>query len=137
MKRGRTYGQVYTGGTDASRELSPIPAVRRVEPLPPGSRGLYPYIVLKAPPIGLIWCRQVAPSRPRDLEKACRVATTGPVSFDGHRLPRLHPEAILPLIISFKAPFNEIKNEARVFTYQDTAIVTPNSDTPYSPGSYQ
>jgi hypothetical protein len=29
----------------------------------------------------------------------------------------------------FKAPFNEIKNEARVFTYKDTAIVTPNSDT--------
>jgi hypothetical protein len=32
----------------------------------------------------------------------------------------------------FKAPFNEIKNEARVFTYRDTAIITPNSDTPYS-----
>jgi hypothetical protein len=32
----------------------------------------------------------------------------------------------------FKAPFNEIKNEARVFTYKDTAIITPNSDTPYS-----
>jgi hypothetical protein len=32
----------------------------------------------------------------------------------------------------FKAPFNQIHNEARVFTYQDTAIVTPNSDTPYS-----
>jgi len=32
----------------------------------------------------------------------------------------------------FKAPFNEIKNEARVFTSKDTAIVTPNSDTPYS-----
>src|SRR6266850_1917268 len=32
----------------------------------------------------------------------------------------------------FKAPFNEIHNEARVFTYKDTAIVTPNSDTPYS-----
>jgi hypothetical protein len=32
----------------------------------------------------------------------------------------------------FKAPFNQIKNEARVFTYEDTAIVTPNSDTPYS-----
>jgi hypothetical protein len=32
----------------------------------------------------------------------------------------------------FKAPFNQIKNEARVFTYQDTAIITPNSDTPYS-----
>ena len=32
----------------------------------------------------------------------------------------------------FKAPFNHIKNEARVFTYKDTAVVTPNSDTPYS-----
>ncbi len=32
----------------------------------------------------------------------------------------------------FKAPFNEIQNEARVFTYKDTAVVTPNSDTPYS-----
>jgi hypothetical protein len=32
----------------------------------------------------------------------------------------------------FKAPFNKIKNEARVFTYEDTAIITPNSDTPYS-----
>jgi hypothetical protein len=32
----------------------------------------------------------------------------------------------------YKAPFNQIKNEARVFTYKDTSIVTPNSDTPYS-----
>jgi len=32
----------------------------------------------------------------------------------------------------FKAPFNHIKNEPNVFTYKDTAIVTPNSDTPYS-----
>jgi hypothetical protein len=32
----------------------------------------------------------------------------------------------------YKAPFNQIKNEARVFTYKDTAIITPNSDTPYS-----
>jgi len=32
----------------------------------------------------------------------------------------------------YKAPFNTIYNEARVFTYQDTAVVTPNSDTPYS-----
>jgi hypothetical protein len=32
----------------------------------------------------------------------------------------------------WKAPFNEIHNEHRVFTYQDTSIVTPNSDTPYS-----
>src|SRR5271169_5775046 len=32
----------------------------------------------------------------------------------------------------FKAPFNQIYNEARVFTPKDTAIITPNSDTPYS-----
>jgi hypothetical protein len=32
----------------------------------------------------------------------------------------------------YKAPFNQIYNTARVFTPKDTAIVTPNSDTPYS-----
>jgi hypothetical protein len=32
----------------------------------------------------------------------------------------------------FKAPFNQIKNEARVYTDRDTTVVTPNSDTPYS-----
>ena len=32
----------------------------------------------------------------------------------------------------FKAPFNQISNEARVFTYEDTAVIVPNSDTPYS-----
>jgi hypothetical protein len=32
----------------------------------------------------------------------------------------------------FKAPFNQINNEARVFTAKDTAITAPNSDTPYS-----
>src|SRR3954451_3875845 len=32
----------------------------------------------------------------------------------------------------FKAPFNQIKNEPHVATYKDTAVVTPNSDTPYS-----
>jgi hypothetical protein len=32
----------------------------------------------------------------------------------------------------YKGPFNQVHNEARVFTYKDTAVVTPNSDTPYS-----
>ncbi|HEY9113848.1 MAG TPA: DUF1254 domain-containing protein [Bacteroidales bacterium] len=32
----------------------------------------------------------------------------------------------------FKAPFNVINNEARVFTPADTSVSTPNSDTPYS-----
>src|SRR3954454_4319871 len=32
----------------------------------------------------------------------------------------------------FKAPFNQIKNLHHVATYKDTAVITPNSDTPYS-----
>lgn len=32
----------------------------------------------------------------------------------------------------WKAPFNQIYNDPKVFTYKDTAVVTPNSDTPYS-----
>ena len=33
---------------------------------------------------------------------------------------------------NYKAPFNPLGNTAQVFTPRDTAIVTPNSDTPYS-----
>ena len=32
----------------------------------------------------------------------------------------------------FKAPFNQIANIPKVYTPADTAVVTPNSDTPYS-----
>lgn len=32
----------------------------------------------------------------------------------------------------YKGPFNSMYNERQVFTYKDTAVVTPNSDTPYS-----
>ena len=32
----------------------------------------------------------------------------------------------------YKGPFNQVLNAAQVFTPKDTAIVTPNSDTPYS-----
>jgi hypothetical protein len=44
----------------------------------------------------------------------------------------MHEYAIERNSGQFKAPFNQIKNEPNVFTYKDTAIVTPNSDTPYS-----
>jgi hypothetical protein len=33
---------------------------------------------------------------------------------------------------AYKAPLNQLYNTARVYTPQDTTIVTPNSDTPYS-----
>jgi hypothetical protein len=32
----------------------------------------------------------------------------------------------------FKVPFNQIANEHRVFTYEDTTVIAANSDTPYS-----
>ena len=32
----------------------------------------------------------------------------------------------------YKAPTGTLTNKARVFTYEDTAVITPNSDTPYS-----
>jgi hypothetical protein len=32
----------------------------------------------------------------------------------------------------YKGPFNQVLSDAQVFTPKDTAIVTPNSDTPYS-----
>ncbi len=32
----------------------------------------------------------------------------------------------------YKAPFNQISNASKLFTPKDTAVITPNSDTPYS-----
>src|SRR5438045_6785067 len=32
----------------------------------------------------------------------------------------------------YKAPIKQNNNEALVFTYKDTSVITPNSDTPYS-----
>ena len=37
-----------------------------------------------------------------------------------------------PKSSQFKAPFNQLKNEHRVSTPADTAVITPNNDTPYS-----
>ena len=44
----------------------------------------------------------------------------------------MYEYAVDPNSGQYKAPFNQIKNEARVYTYEDTAVITPNSDTPYS-----
>jgi hypothetical protein len=37
-----------------------------------------------------------------------------------------------PTSSQYKAPIGTLFNEARVFTPKDTAVITPNSDTPYS-----
>lgn len=44
----------------------------------------------------------------------------------------MHEFCLEPGNPQYKAPFNQIHHEARVFTWEDTAIPTPNSDTPYS-----
>src|SRR5271165_938271 len=40
--------------------------------------------------------------------------------------------AVNPNSGQFKAPFNQINNTHHVATPEDTAVITPNSDTPYS-----
>ncbi|WP_368565193.1 DUF1254 domain-containing protein [Pseudoxanthomonas sp. UTMC 1351] len=44
----------------------------------------------------------------------------------------MHDFAVDSKSSQFKAPFNQIKNLARVATPEDTTVITPNSDTPYS-----
>jgi hypothetical protein len=44
----------------------------------------------------------------------------------------MHEFAVDPKSSQFKAPFNQIDNMHHVATPADTAIITPNSDTPYS-----
>jgi hypothetical protein len=42
--------------------------------------------------------------------------------------------AVLPESPEYKGGFNNLKSEARVYTPEDKAVVTPNSDTPYGMG---
>jgi hypothetical protein len=44
----------------------------------------------------------------------------------------IYAYSVNPQSPEYKAPFNKISNVARVYTPADKAIVTPNSDTPYS-----
>jgi hypothetical protein len=71
---------------------------------------------------------------------APRIAETRKIDEDGfiYGLPIVMNYAVMNEFSidknsgQYKAPFNEIYNNDRVFTYEDTAIVTPNSDTPFS-----
>ncbi|KAA0889952.1 DUF1254 domain-containing protein [Pusillimonas sp. ANT_WB101] len=82
--------------------------------------------------------------------KPAAAAETPPVTLSTAQLKAIAEEGFvygLPLVMNyaimneyavnkntdqFKAPFNHIKNEPRVYTYKDTAVLSPNSDTPYS-----
>jgi len=43
-----------------------------------------------------------------------------------------HDSFLDPTAKGYKGPLNQIHNDARVYTPKDTAVQTPNSDTPYS-----
>ena len=70
----------------------------------------------------------ITPAEARSIAKEAYIY--GYPMVDGYRVQysyfvdRQNPE--------YKAPWNQIRNMARVFTPEDRAIVSPNSDTPYS-----
>ncbi len=49
---------------------------------------------------------------------------------DGYRIQ--HAYFVNAKSPEYKGPWNQVHNNARVYTPQDTAVQTPNSDTPYS-----
>jgi hypothetical protein len=82
-----------------------------------------------------------------NADQADKKAATAPASADTRATAEAAFIYGLPIVMNYavmyeysvdknsgqyKAPFNQINNEARVFTYEDTSVITPNSDTPYS-----
>lgn len=77
---------------------------------------------------GLAWGDQPTPEEARAIAREAYVY--GFPLVDSYRIQytyfqdRANPE--------FKVPWNTLHNEARLYTPEDTAIQTPNADTPYS-----
>lgn len=61
---------------------------------------------------------------------ACEAFIFGYPLIDNYRI--WHAQFVDRGNADFKAPWNQLHNVARVFTPEDKAIQTPNSDTPYS-----
>jgi hypothetical protein len=73
---------------------------------------------------------EVTPEEARAIAKEAYIY--GNPMVDHYRI--FHSYFIDASSLSFKAPFNQIKNIADVYTYKDTTMQTPNSDTPYGYG---
>ncbi|MBF9017263.1 DUF1254 domain-containing protein [Oceanispirochaeta sp. M2] len=71
---------------------------------------------------------QIAPSEARAIAREAYIY--GNPMVDNYRIQ--YASFVDSKDPEFKAPWNQIKNISRVFTPDDTAIQTPNSDTPYS-----
>lgn len=71
---------------------------------------------------------RISPAEARSI--AAEAYIYGFPVVDGYKT--LYAQAVDTEGSDFKAPFNTIGNTANVFTPDDRAIITPNSDTPYS-----
>lgn len=71
---------------------------------------------------------QVSPAEARAIAKEAYIY--GFPIVDGYRIQYAY--FVDPNSPEFKAPWNHIRNVPRVFTPDDKAVQTPNSDTPYS-----
>lgn len=69
-----------------------------------------------------------SPAEAREIAKEAYIYGVPMVSIYG----TLYEFSVDTTSKQYKGPFNSILNVARVFTPDDTAFVTPNSDTPYS-----
>ena len=79
---------------------------------------------------GAISCNQANELSPEEAKRIAKEAyiygfpmVMGYKAMDAYALDETNPE--------FKAPFNTLACEARLYTPDDKAVVTPNSDTPY------
>lgn len=70
----------------------------------------------------------VTPEEARAIAKEAYIY--GSPMVDGYRI--IHTYYKAPGNPEYKGPMNQLASEARVFTPEDTAVQTPNSDTPYS-----
>ena len=71
---------------------------------------------------------ELSPEEARAIAKEAYVY--GFPLVDGYRI--LHAYHVDRDNPEYKVPWNQISNVSRVYTPDDTAVVTPNSDTPYS-----
>jgi hypothetical protein len=71
---------------------------------------------------------EITPAQARAIAKEAYIYANPVV--DSYRV--IHGYFLDPDDPEFKAPLNEIKNIPRVYTHEDKAVQTPNSDTPYS-----
>ena len=70
----------------------------------------------------------ITPEEARAIAKEAYIYANPVV--DSYRV--IHGYFLDPEDPEFKAPLNQIKNIPRVYTHEDKAVQTPNSDTPYS-----